>query len=353
MQHVVTDLVFVGCRTTAARNARGRGLTTWRRSVTPWEPRSLTPMVNPSWLTPHPNGRVVYAAHGDGETISAVGLDEDTPRLLATQPSGGTNPVHLLVLDDLLAVANYGSGSIALLHLGSEGELGPVHRVVDLPGAPGSQHPEQASSHPHHIVADVTRGLIHVPDKGFDVVHHLSIAADTPAWVGSSPTPAGAGPRHLVLHPRLAFAYVVHELAASVGVYRILDDGSFELAQTLSTVPPGAPPTIASAIALTADARHLYVTNRGHDSIAHFTVSKSGTLASAGRMACGAFPRFMTIDPSGTALLVAHERGDSIVPFTINPASGALAAGDPVASTGSPVCIAFAARREPRRAGNS
>lgn len=287
--------------------------------------------------------------HGDGSTASAFALDaEGTPRLINTVDCGGTNPVHLAVVDEsTLAVANYASGTVAFLAITASGGLGEVKASIELGGSPGP-HGEQKGPHPHQVRVSRRGGRLYVPDKGVDTVFEISLERSAPAVVAATATAPGAGPRHLVEHPDLPAAYVVNELASSVTTYRTGDGLAWQ--QSVPTVQARTPPTSGAAIVISPDGRFLYVSNRGHDSVTRFVIEpRTGLLEPAGWTPCdGHFPRFMTLDPSGSRLLVANERSDSIVPFAIDPASGQLTKSRPSITTGSPVCIAFAPGTEGR-----
>ena len=75
------------------------------------------------------------------------------------------------------------------------------------------------------------------------------------------------------------------------------------------------------------------MTNRGHDSIAHYAVDPSkGTLALVGHIpAGGRTPRNITIDPTNQYLISANQNGENIVVFRLDPKTGNLV---PTGSTG-------------------
>jgi 6-phosphogluconolactonase len=91
--------------------------------------------------------------------------------------------------------------------------------------------------------------------------------------------------------------------------------------------------------------KFLYGSNRGHDSIAVFTVDQdSGHLTPVGYQPVGGkWPRHFNIDPSGKWLLVANQRSDNLTVFRIDQASGQLTPAGEVNGIGSPVCVLFTA----------
>jgi 6-phosphogluconolactonase len=115
-----------------------------------------------------------------------------------------------------------------------------------------------------------------------------------------------------------------------------------EPVQTVTTLPPGfAGESWTAEIALSPDGRFLYGSNRGHDSLAVFSVDPaSGRLTPVDHVSTGGhWPRHFSIHPDGRWLLVANERSDSIVPFRLDPGSGVPVAAGPVITVPKPVCV--------------
>ena len=78
-----------------------------------------------------------------------------------------------------LVVANYSSGSVAVLPISPDGSLKDQQQLVPLPGEPGPHKLEQVSSHPHDIVFDPSGRFVLVPDKGLDRVFVFHFDAAT------------------------------------------------------------------------------------------------------------------------------------------------------------------------------
>jgi 6-phosphogluconolactonase len=89
----------------------------------------------------------------------------------------------------------------------------------------------------------------------------------------------------------------------------------------------------------------LYVSNRGHNSIAVFSVAEStGALALDQVISTdGDWPRNFSLDPTGRWLLVANQRSDSIVVFRRDQKSGRLTPTRQRIALPSPVCLRFRA----------
>ena len=342
---------YVGCFTTAERRARGDGLRAFAIGAAGnWTPiQHVSGLINPSFLVMGTGERTLYAVHGDRDYATALARDAHTGalRTLNRASTGGNNVVHgaLDAAGKHFVVANYGTGSVAVLPVGGDGSLGDHTQCVAMPGTPGPHRSEQASSHPHQVVFDPSGRYVLVPDKGHDAI---SVFAFDPARgtlelasvVGARP---GAGPRHGAFHPTRPIYWCLNELDSSITTFRwSVEDGTLEPMQILPTLPPdffGA--STAAAIVATPSGAHVFVSNRGHDSIAAFAVdADTGRLEPIGwTRAPGREPRFMTLRDG--VLYVASERDDIIGRMVVDAVTGALRPTEKVTSTPSPVSIVF------------
>ena len=152
----------------------------------------------------------------------------------------------------------------------------------------------------------------------------------------------GSAPRHCIFHPTLPVLYVNNELDSTVTVYR-WDHEQAEQLDIVGTLPPGWDGSNTTAeIGVAPDGRFLYVSNRGHDSIAIFAVSDSGRLSPAGHVPSGGKrPRFFTLDPAGAFLYAANQESDNIVAFAVDRTSGTLTPTGHEVRVGSPSAISF------------
>jgi len=337
---------YVGCRTTRERAARGEGLRLFRVPARgAWEPLALERgLPNPSYLALDAAAANLYVVHGDGASLSHYALSPGggVPFRRITHDTLGSNPVHLVLsrCGRWLLVANYASGGLALYAVAADGGLGAPVKAAELVGTPGP-HPEQVGgSHPHQLVFDASGRWLLVPDKGFDRVFVFAFDATrgklTPAQ--ACVFPPGSGPRHLVMSPAGNRLYVACELDSRVKPCDFDSaSGRITPGRARTTLPPGfAGANSAAGIVLSRTGDRLWVSNRGHDSVALFPVDPaSGELGAPAWRIAGAKPRFLCAEPRGEGVLAANEDGDTIV---------AVGAGEPevLARTGSPVCVVFA-----------
>lgn len=347
---------YTGCRTTKERSARGEGIGVYAMGAASGEWRALQTLKtvdNPSYLAFDRSRRFLYAVHGDLQIISAFRIDhvKGTLSPLNNQDCGGKNPVFLVPdpTNKYMIVANYASGSLGALPINGDGSLGRLADQIKLAGTPGPHKVEQQSLHPHMLCYDKNERFILVPDKGGDQICTFKFDAATgklsPGDPPSAKTRDGLGPRHVTFHPTMPLAYVAHELGSSVGVYRYEpQNGSLKPLQILPAVPADfTGNNTAAGIGILPSGKFLYLSNRGHDSLACYAIDKaSGFLSSVGWTSTqGKGPRFFTVDPSGKLLYAANELTDTIVAFHVDGATGALKATGQVVPTGSPTCIVF------------
>ncbi len=300
---------------------------------------------NPSFLYLHPTAPMLYTVHGDFGEVSSLAIDaQGRLTRIGESSTWGRNPVHLALTPSArwMLVANYATGSVVSLPIANEGTLGAVAAELKLPGENGP-HLQQDSSHPHQICFTPDGRFAMVPDKGVDKVFALAVNEETGHLriAGVTRMPAGSGPRHMVFHPTRPAAYVVGELDRTV-VEAHYDAGTGVLTPLArrSTVPKGCTDGSAAGIVLSADARSLHVSNRGHDSIASFPVADDGALGTPVSMAAGRTPRFICLFPAGGSLLVAREEGHSLA-LLEQPSNSSAEEFKDVVQTGSPVCVVF------------
>jgi 6-phosphogluconolactonase len=347
---------YIGCRTTKARNARGKGLSVYRLD----EPggawtlaQCVEDLVNPSYLTFDRYRRALYVVHGDHSEVSAFRIDDKNGTLafINQQSTYGLNPVHLAVDpgNRFLVVANYATGSIVSLPVRQDGGLDPVCDLLLLPGKTGPHREGQSFSHPHQVLLDPNEACFIVPDKGLDTTFVVEIDGDLGRLrlneAKLSVARPGAGPRHAVFHPAAPILYVLNELDSTVTTCHY--DAAMQTitaVEVVTTQPAEFFGTnTGAAIEILPSGRFVYVSNRGHDSVAIFAVDPvSYRLMAVGRAPSeGRVPRCITFDPSGQVLFVANEGSDTIVLFQVDQESGALTPTGQVLETGSPVCILF------------
>jgi 6-phosphogluconolactonase len=355
MSEQSNTFVYVGARTTRERNARGDGLNVYRmdQATGAWTHlQCLSDLVNPSFLAFDRTRRFLYTVHGDLSDVTAMAIDPATGmlRVINRQSTEGKNPVHLAIdpANRFVVVANHITSTLALLPRNEDGSLGAVVDLVKLEGKIGPHRVEQPFAKPHQVEFDPSGSFIVVPDKGLDLVFTYRIdAANGKLALATKPAQAreGAGPRHVAFHPKGRLAYVVNELDSTVTAYQFDPaTGALTPFQLLSALPETfTENSRAAEIAVSADGRFVYASNRGYDSIVAFAIDQSnGRLSPAGWTASGGkTPRFFALGPAEKFLFAANEDSDTIVLFERDASSGRITATDRSVRVGSPVCILF------------
>lgn len=347
---------YVGSRTTRERNARGEGISIFR--VDPLQGTLELVgiekgLVNPSFLALSKDGGFLYSVHGDEAEVSAFKINRETGGLsfINRESTQGRNPVHLAFdpSGKYLVISNHIGASLAVVPVNADGSLAPLSQLLPLEGPIGPHRIEQRQAKPHFNPFDVSGRYVVVPDKGLDRVFSFLFKNGklSPAAIPFASARESSGPRHLAFHPHRPLAYAVNELDSTVTAYRFdASTGALAPFQRLSTLPDTfTGNSRASEIEIDAQGRFLYASNRGHDSVAIFSIdSGSGRLNFLGTQPSGGkTPRFFALSPNGRFMFALNEDSDSIATFAVNPATGMLSTTGTEVHSDSPVCMVFGA----------
>ena len=349
------DLLYVG---TYTDDGKSEGIYLVRIDKRSGQLRIVRPVnagPNPSFLTIHPNGHTLYAVNeGEKGAVTVFGIAGDgmlAPYAFGSQPSQGAGPCYVSVdrFGRMVLVANYDSGSIAMLPIQSDGELSPATSVIKHTGS-GPNLERQKEPHAHCIVADPSNQFVLAADLGADrvFVYRLDLDSSLLKHVegGDGVMRPGAGPRHIAFHPTLPLVYVANELDSTVATLRFDSTrGALSPIDTHSTVPAGwRGENFPADIHVAPSGRTLYVSNRGHNSVAVFAMATDGALAISQHVSTqGDWPRNFSLDPTGRWLLVANQRSNSVIVFSRDQESGRLTPTQQRIDLPSPVCIRFRA----------
>ena len=316
-------IAYVGCRTSREREGQGQGISVYAIDAATgiWTLRQLlTGIANPSFLAFDRQQRYLYAVHADLDAVSAFRIDPTTGALspLNTQKCGGPNPVHLTVdtTNRFLVTANYANGTCGVLPIGADGRLGPLTCCVQLTGETGPHKIQQQGLYPHHIPYASGERFFVVPDKGGDQVCVFRFDAAAGRLIANDPagiaTRRGSGPRHIAFHPRRPFAYLANELNSTIQTFTWDGDtGTLTPLQILPSTPETYMGNNTTAeIEVAPSGTFVYISNRGHDSIAAFAIDQeTGFLTAAGWQSTeGQRPRFFTLDPAGNGSMPPMRR---------------------------------------------
>ena len=231
----------------------------------------------------------------------------------------GEEGCHLCLLDGKIYVANYTSGNLCRL----------PDTVVQHSGH--SVNPDrQSAPHTHCIIPTPDGKYLCATDLGTD---EIVIYSKELVPISKAAMPAGSGPRHLLFSDDGQRLYCANELKSGVSVFSY-GDGSLTYKGTFSSLPEDFEgESYAAAIRLHGG--KIYVSNRGHDSVAYFD-ENGGELTNLNFVKVGgSFPRdFFMI---GDMLISANERSDTVTVFRLE--DGRPVAADTVLSIKRPLAV--------------
>ena len=151
----------------------------------------------------------------------------------------------------------------------------------------------------------------------------------------------GDRPRHMIFNSNQKFLYVLNERQSTITIYKYYS--ILQPIQTISTIPKNFTSinTGAEILLHPIFENYLYVSNRGHDSIAVFTVNKNyGYLTHLEYVHVqGRTPRNFKITSNGKYLIVANQDSNNLVVFSINQSTGQLTSTNSIVYVPKPTCI--------------
>ena len=276
--------------------------------------------VNPAHLWASPDGKSLYAVSWQSpdklDTVAAYRIDHKTGMLtLINRVSAKGDLANQVVLDPsgkLPARSPTAAVPFTFYGVEADGRLSEPFYTDQHAGTPLS--PRQPGPKTHGIAFSKDSRFAYVAELGLDRVYTYRVDAASHTVTPLDPPfvnlPGGSGPRRLQLHPNGRFLYVNHETDSKVTVFEI-HEGGLNALQTISTRPEDYTANNSTAeIRIDKEGKWLYVSNRGHDSLALYSVDPgAGTLTLEEYIpSLGRTPRNITIDPSIGYLFLAPIR---------------------------------------------
>ena len=302
-------------------------------------------VVQASFLTVRPDTATLYVVRETADTgaVVAMRIGNDGLTTIDEVPSHGSAPCHVSSAGDHLFVANYASGNVGAYALQPDGRFGEQIGVHRHRGS--GPHPRQDAPHAHCMVPDPGGTSVYATDLGTDRIMRYVLDGNGLRCADDTPMQPGSGPRHLAFHPSRPLAFVLCELDSTLVVADVdRSTGHLHPRTAVSTLPGRVDgDSIAAEVAVHPDGSRVYVSNRGHDSIATFAVDAAGGppellghVPSGGRT-----PRHFAIHPSGRLLLAANQDTGTIVSFELDDHSGVPQQIGVAAEVSQPVCLTF------------
>jgi 6-phosphogluconolactonase len=310
-------------------------------------PKLAARLNNPSFQTLSPDNTFLWSVSESENSVESYLIDKETGHLkfLAQSPSHGQSPCYLSYhqATSNLCIANYTSGTASRWKINEEGTFGNSYTQIQHEGT-GPRTDRQEAPHAHCFLFDPNQKYGYSCDLGADKIYVYFLRPHELITVASIATPPGFGPRHVAFHPGKELMAVLGELDCTVALYAPDARGIYSiLKQQISTLPDGfIEVNTAADIHFSPDGKFLYASNRGHNSIAIYKVSKELHLERVGWQTKDInWPRNFAIAPGGKYMLVANQKGNSIVVFSIDGSTGQLNPTDIQVTVSQPVCITF------------
>ena len=279
-----------------------------------------------SYVALSPDAKFLYATAEAAEgAVAAYAVEGEKLRLLNTEASKGKGPTHLVVdaAGKNLVVVNYGSGSTTALPIKADGSFAPATSSIQHVGT-GPNAGRQSGPHAHGVYFHPKNGRAYVADLGTDDIFIYKFDAEKGLLTANKPksgrVTAGEGPRHLAFHPNGKFAYVNTEMGLNVVAFSVERNGGLYEFQSLPTLPVGADKKGVSTaeIFVRPDGKTLYVSNRGHDSIAVYSIAQDGKLTLLQHMlGTPATPRGFGLSADGRWLVCAGQKSGTLNAYRI------------------------------------
>ena len=292
----------------------------------------------PSASAVSPDRKTLYQGHRTSQEISSYRIDPDTggiseigrvslqasPTFLSTDRKGR-----------FLLSSYYQGAHVAVHSIGDDGSL--VETPIEWLETATAAHAIQTDRSnkfafvPH--IARLNDSVMQPPGDalGPNAIFQFRFDENTGRLTPNSPLKVEPeeflGPRHFCFHPNLDVVYFTDEQGCSVTGYRLDSSaGTLSAFQTITTLPEGySGRNTCSQIQITPSGKFLYAPNRGHNSIAGFSVNaSSGRLTAIGQVSTEPVPSAFSLDPDGNFLFAAGSESGRLASYGVNADTGEL-----------------------------
>jgi 6-phosphogluconolactonase len=306
---------------------------------------------NPTYLAIDKSNKYIYSVTKVGTEggVASYSINKDGAlELINYKVSQGSPPCHvsLDIKNKYLFSGNYHKGTVEVFSIIDDGGIDASVSIATHEGC-GPNKERQEKPHVHFVGLTPDEKYLCAVDLGTDKLAVYSFVEGilTEATELSLNFNPECGPRHMTFHPNGKFAYVNTELSGEIIILEYNQSKSgFNILQYISTLPEDfTGENLGSAIHITPDGKYLYAANRGHDSIAAFSIdASSGKLELISHTSTGgSHPRDFEIDPTGSFIVASNMSSNNIISFKIDSSTGKLERVNSEVSIPSPVCIKF------------
>ena len=327
-------------------------------------PVLVAEVADPTFLAVSPDQKFLYAiTESDPEAfVSSYAIDRHTGglRMLNRMPTGGSGTAYLSLdkTGRFILLANYGSASVTVIQINSDGSLGKLTSFVQHSAQHTAGDGAPDEPHPHSTIASPDNRFVLVPDLGLNKIFVYKFDAEK----GVLAFPATAvdlapdeGPRHFVFSPDGKFGYLIGQTSGNVEVFRWDQaTGTLSPVQTATSFPKDLDATNMSAeIGITPNGKFLYESNRrthgpshdlGPDSIVAYQVNQeTGALTEIQDIDLGgSIPRCFSIDPTGGYMVIGGQQTNRVELYRIDHENGKLSNSGVSIPIHTPACMQFA-----------
>lgn len=317
------------------------------------KPTLVAEIKNPTWLTLSPDKRFLYAVNASKAQAVGYKVDPAGPTLtplpttpLANEPVNG--PAHLSIdaTGRVLIGSNYGDSYVTAIPVHPDGTLGEPKITRHTGHGPNPQR--QDKPHPHSATFSPDNRFVIVCDLGLDKIYTYAVDPATatltpghPPFVEAQPC---TGPRHFAFSPDGRHAYNITEMGSTIVAYDYAPgNGALTQIQSVSTLPPEYQAKWGAEVEVHPNGKFVYGSNRGHDSIAVFSVDPtSGKLTLVEIVPSGGkVPRNFSLSPDGKWLVCGHQDSDDITVFKVDASTGRLTRVPNSINVASCICVLF------------
>lgn len=276
----------------------------------------------PGGLTSDLRSRFLFASLRRAGKLASFRINEDGGLSLINTVDAGADPAYVATdrTGRFLLTAYYVAAKVSVHRIGEDGSLSEK---------PLQEIPTAAKA--HAIMTDKTNRYAFVPHTGPNAIYQFHFDGKTGLLSPNEPlivdTGASTGPRQLAFHPKRDLVFFDYEQASAIAAYGLeRSTGQLSFKERLSSIPDDFSATNSNArIEIHPTGAYVYVANRGHDSLAGYSVDReTGRLTSLGQTPTEATPRGFTITPFGRFLYAAGQSSGRLAAFRIDRRTGAL-----------------------------
>jgi 6-phosphogluconolactonase len=311
--------------------------------------KAVAELDNPTYVTVSNDNKTLYAVVKEGNEggVASYTINTQTGELskVNSQVIEGASPCHVSVDSEnrQVVTANYHKGTIESYLVDEDGTVNPAVSNMEHTGK--GPHERQEKPHTHFSGFTPDEKYVIAVDLGIDKVITYKNENGKLEEAHSLLVKAGSGPRHITFHPNGKFAYVMTELSNEVITLSYnAETGIFTELQYIPTIPADfTENSQGSAIHISSDGRFIYAGNRGHDSIAVFSVNQeNGELTFVEYTSTeGNWPRDFVLDPSENFIVASNQESSNLVLFSRDKETGKLTLVQSDVSVPDPVCVKF------------